>query len=351
MKTYRFLISVILFTLIFSFSVNAEQNTELTLPVSTEVVQENGKSNQNNSQNKINWAFDLMEKISNLIHGEPDQKHTSSETIISLENTIETEQGDTYIVRPVAQQTEVPASETAEDPLAKEIEDAIKRIDKMHEQQNQGIVFPEPVVSVPTPVIVQPTPQPTKISRDDLFKEKLKKHYADYYFVIESSLRYMEYNIEGYNDAICHDSRSMISYYRSGFASAILDIDVLMDKLGLYNDLDIWSLYRYLLETPFCGLYHDGLVKIKTAMDRLHYQTEHLGLWVPSTGRSESQMNRANCPQGFFTAPNGACLSEKGVRETKFWHSNGYPMICDYTGSCNETDPINLDRCDWQICN
>lgn len=351
MKAYRFLVGVLLFSLIFSFSASAEQNTELSLPVSTEIVQENKRTEQTNSQNRINWAFGLMEKIYNLVHGESAPKNSSSDEIISLENATENSQPGPYIIRPVVQQTEEPADENAEDTLAKDIQDAINRIDKMHEQQKQEIVISQPIVSVPTPVIVQPTQQPTKVSQEDLFKEKLKRHYADYYFVIESGLRYMEYNIEGYNDAICRNSASMISYYRSGFASAILDVDVLMDKLGLYNDLDIWSLYRFLLETPYCGLYHDGLVKIKTAMDRLHYQTEHLGLWVPSIGRSESQMNRANCPQGFFTAPNGACLSETGVRETKFWHSNGYPMICDYTGSCNETDLIKLDRCDWQVCN
>ena len=263
-----------------------------------------------------------------------------------------------YIIRPV--KTETPTPVQPDSNVSDEISGMIERISRMHEnyyditEENSYIgsrsVFGDNFFdNTPVPYNRQPIPTPTPV-KTGISPERLKTHYIDYYFVIESSLRYMEYNIQGYNNAICGNYRGEVSRYRSEFAAAILDIDVLMGELNLYNDLDIWDMYRYFFDNPQCGIYHDGLVMIKTAMDRLHRQTERLGLWVPSTGHSDMRMENAHCEQGFYTAPNGVCLSETGQRETRFWHSNGYPVYCDYRGYCNDTKVIPMDRCEWQNC-
>ena len=204
---------------------------------------------------------------------------------------------------------------------------------------------------------ITPEPQPTlslsptKTSAADLRAEKIRKNYRDYYFVVEESLRVLEYNAEDYNHAVCQGDRYDVKRLREKLNTAILDADVLMDKLNLYNDLHLWKIYYQYIDSPDCGLDRGLIAETKGAMDRLHRQTEKLGLWVPSTGKSDYMMDNANCAQGLFTAPNGVCLSEKGISSTKFYHSNGYVVECVWPGQCDKINARHMDRCDWLDCN
>ncbi len=206
------------------------------------------------------------------------------------------------------------------------------------------------VIRTPAPTIslsLSPTPNPAQDARS----EKIKKNYADYYFVIEESLRIPEYTAEAYNHAVCSGDKAEIKRLREKLNIAILDADVLMDKLGLYNDLHLWNIYYRYIRNAECGLDRGLIAETKGAMDRLHKQAEPLGLWVPSTGRSDDRMENANCAQGFFTAPNGVCLSENGVSSTKYYHANGYAMECVWPGYCDKINVQSQDRCDWIDCN
>ena len=210
------------------------------------------------------------------------------------------------------------------------------------------ITFPFIRTPVPTISLALPlTPSPT----EDLRNEKIKKSYADYYFVIEESLRVLEYTAEDYNHAVCSGNKAGIKRLREKMNIAILDADVLMDKLGLYNDLRLWDIYARYIRNTECGLDRGLIAETKGAMDRLHKQTEVLGLWVPSTGRSDYMMEKANCAQGLFTAPNGVCLSENGVTSTKYYHANGYAMECVWPGYCDKINIQQQNRCDWIDCN
>lgn len=206
------------------------------------------------------------------------------------------------------------------------------------------------LIRTPAPTIslsLSPTPSPTENPRN----EKIKRKYADYYFVIEESLRILEYTAEDYNHAVCSGDKAEIKRLREKMNIAILDADVLTDKLDLYNDLHLWLVYNRYIRNTECGLDRGLIAETKGAMDRLHKQTEALGLWVPSTGRSDYMMEKANCAQGLFTAPNGVCLSENGVTSTKYYHANGYAMECVWPGYCDKIDIQAQNRCDWIDCN
>ncbi|MBQ6518683.1 MAG: hypothetical protein IJI14_08185 [Anaerolineaceae bacterium] len=198
------------------------------------------------------------------------------------------------------------------------------------------------------PIIKLGTPTPDPESTEKI--NKFKKNYSNYYFVIEESLRVLEYNAENYNRAVCSGDRGEANRIRQKLNVAVLDADVLMDKLNLYNNLYLWNIWYTYIQTPECGLDHGLIAETKGAMDRLHRQTEELGLWVPSTGESKLRMDKANCPQGWFTAPNGVCLSENGPAQTRYYHSNGYVVECVWPGYCDKINFKGMNRCDWMDC-
>lgn len=208
-----------------------------------------------------------------------------------------------------------------------------------------GILHPTPKPTISL------LPQQTPVPDNNRKAEKIKKYYRDYYFVIEESLRVLEYNAEDYNHAVCSGDKSEMKRLREKLNIAVLDADVLMEKLGLYNDLNLWKIYYGYIQDADCGLDRGLIAETKGAMDRLHRQTEKLGLWVPSTGESEYMVRNANCAQGLFTAPNGVCLSENGITSTKFYHSNGYAVECVWPGRCDRVNIKQMNRCDWIDCN
>ena len=230
------------------------------------------------------------------------------------------------------------------------VEDFPDESDTQAEGSLQIISAPENIYRPTLRPTLSLQPQQTPVPRKDPKAEKIKRYYRDYYFVIEESLRVLEYNAEDYNHAVCSGDRSQMKRLREMLNIAVYGADILMDKLGLYNDLQMWQIYNKYIQNAQCGLDRGLIAETKGAMDRLHKQTERLGLWVPSTGQSEFMMNKANCAQGLFTAPNGVCLSEKGISSTKFYHSNGYAVECVWPGSCDRVGIRQMNRCDWVDC-